>query len=244
MRHHASLGAVVIGILTAVCTVGCGGESSPVPFALRLSPEFVQGVVPGATTGVLVTISNETETGDSVELTASAAGATVTVEPSRIREGEVAEVMVVAGAATADTPLDIVVTGRRDGLEATATRSTTVFAWEDDRGEYAWTLLGLFTTWLAEEQPELGIGADTPFSGSFVAPGLLVVSHYLFLSEDWEAGLSWHVMVPPDDWAEIYLRPRGEAAPTLAFRLTSQAAALEQGSVEISAVPAPEEVVR
>jgi hypothetical protein len=244
MRPRASACAVLFGILAATVVPACGGEAAAVPFTIRLAPEFVQGAIPGATTGVLVTISNETETDEPVELAASAAGATVTVEPAMIRDGEVAEVTVVAGPAASETPLDIVVTGRRGGLEETATRSTTIFAWDDDRGEYAGTLLGLFTAWLAGEEPGLGIDAGTDFAGSYVAPGLLVVSHYLFMSEEWEIGLSWHVMTPPHDWAEIYLRPRDQAAPTLAFRLASQAAALEQGTVQISAVPVPQEVVR
>ena len=244
MRLRASTCAVLLGIPTAAVVPACGEEAAAVPFTVRLAPEFVQGIIPGATTDVLVTISNATETDEPVELAASAEGATVTVEPAKIRDGEVAEVTVVADPAAADTPLDIVVTGQRGDLEETTTKSAIIFAWEDDRGPYAATLLGLFTTWLAEEEPALGIDAETTFAGSYVAPGLLVVSHYLFLSKDWEVGLSWHVMVPPDDWAEIYLRPRDAAAPTLAYRLASQAAALEQGTVQISAVPAPTEVVR
>jgi hypothetical protein len=51
-------------------------------------------------------------------------------------------------------------------------------------------------------------------------------------------------MVPPDDWADLYLRPRDEAAPTLAFRLASQAAALEDGVIEITPTQVPAEVTR
>ena len=92
-------------------------------------------------------------------------------------------------------------------------------------------------TWLADSEPQLGLNPDTEFFGSFIAPGLLVVSHYLFMSESWKSGLSWHVMVAPDDWAEIYLRPRTEMAPTLAFRLSSQTAALEGDMIDIESVP-------
>ena len=50
---------------------------------------------------------------------------------------------------------------------------------------------------------------------------MLEVSHYLFLSESWEMGLSWHIMIAPYDWARIYLRPRSEVAPTAAFEISS-----------------------
>lgn len=232
-------------LVTAVAAGSCATETATSePFTLHLSPEFVQGAIPGAVTGLLVTITNEGESETPVVLTASVDGGQVSVEPGEIRQGEVAEVTVVADPAAGDRPLDITVTGRRGDIEQTAVRSTTLYAWEDDRGEYARDLLGLFTAWLAENQPELGITLNTGFTGSYVAPGLLVVSHYLFMSDDWELGLSWHIMVPPDDWAEIYLRPRNEPIPTLAFRLGSQQAALQDGTVTIEAVAAPPEVVR
>lgn len=244
MRRTQKCGVVVL-VLALALLVGCAEDTgSSVPFTLDVSPEFVQGAIPGATSGVLVTIDNESKTDESVTITASANGAQVSVNPGEIREGEVAEVTVIPDAATEERSLEIVVTGTRGDLEQTATRSTTVFAWEDDRGEYAGTLLSLFTTWLAERQPDLGISVSTQFSGSFIAPGLLVVSHYEYMSDDWELGLSWHVMIPPDDWAEIYLRPREELVPTLAFRLSSQNAALQDGVVAIEAVAPPTEVVR
>jgi hypothetical protein len=244
MRRRVLCGAVSL-LLATTALAGCGGgEGADVPFTIDLAPEFVQGAIPGAASGVLVMISNESTTDASVALGAMAEGAEVAVEPDSIRAGEVAEVTVVADPATMQRPLDIVVTGRRGDIEVTVTKSTEVFPWEDDRGEYAGILLDVFTTWLAQNEAELGIDEATELSGSFVAPGLFVVSHYCYISEEWELGLSWHVMVPPDDWAEIYLRPRGEERPTLAFRLASQAAALEDGDVTISAVDPPLEVVR
>lgn len=51
-------------------------------------------------------------------------------------------------------------------------------------------------------------------------------------------------MLPPDDGAEIYLRPRAEVASSHAFRLASQHAAREDGVVAIEEVASPVEVVR
>lgn len=55
-----------------------------------------------------------------------------------------------------------------------------------------------------------------------VSPQWLVVSHYLFLSPEWELHVEWHIMVAPDDWARIDLRRRFvESAPSEAFEISS-----------------------
>jgi hypothetical protein len=51
-------------------------------------------------------------------------------------------------------------------------------------------------------------------------------------------------MVAPDDWAELYLRPRDELRPTRAFRVSSWSAALAGEPVEFTEVAPPDEVVR
>lgn len=61
-----------------------------------------------------------------------------------------------------------------------------------------------------------------------VRPVWLVVTHYLFLSDEWEMGVSWHIMIPPSDWTRIYLRHRfDEMTPSLAFEISSRANATE-----------------
>jgi len=51
--------------------------------------------------------------------------------------------------------------------------------------------------------------------------------YYLFFSPEWEMGLRWHVMIPPHDWAEIYLRRRSELSSTRAWRIHSVDGQLE-----------------
>jgi hypothetical protein len=42
-------------------------------------------------------------------------------------------------------------------------------------------------------------------------------------SEEWEMGLGWHIMIPPYDWAQMYLRRRVvESAPSEAFQIDSR----------------------
>jgi hypothetical protein len=105
---------------------------------------------------------------------------------------------------------------------------------EDDRQEYATELLDKFVFWLAANHPELGITVDTVWNGTMVSPVWLVVSHYLFFSEEWELHIEWHIMVPPYDWAKIDLRHRfDELAPSYAFEISSVDANSEPVAIEV-----------
>jgi len=239
-RLSTALFALTMALAIAAC-----GESRSDPFTMLVGPEFVNGAVPGGTMSLLVAFEQEHDSDDPVHLSASAAGAVVVVEPSAIVAGEVAEVRITPQpVATGDTVISVAVRATRGDVIETVSRDVTVFDWEDDRGPQARALLDVFLEWLATNRPDLGLGPETLTEGSMVAPGLLVVSHYCFVTDDWEIGLSWHIMIPPDDWAEIYLRPRGAWSPTEAFRLSSQRAALEDGLVEIAEVAPPTEIAR
>jgi hypothetical protein len=138
----------------------------------------------------------------------------------------------------------LTVTATRADVEHTGQRQVFVVPGQDDREATARELLSLFAGWLEQHQPALGITPETGFEGSMVAPRLLVVSHYMFDNDAYELGLSWHIMVPPDDWSELYLRPKDSLAPTRAFRLSSWSAALGGEDVQFTEVAAPTEIVR
>jgi hypothetical protein len=241
-------------LLLAAAMSACGGGSVPTsavpdattlppsdtPFEIRVAPEFVQGTIPGARLVLLVTVTG----GEEATLSVTGEGAGVSVAPERIGPDEVAEVTVVASPSEEETELGVTIVATTDGGSSEVTRTVTVLPWPDDRGEQAREILALFAGWLGENRPELGIAEEIAVTGSFTAPLLLVVSHYTFWTDEWEMGLSWHVMVPPDDFAELYLRPREELTPTMAFRLGSWQTALETGEVDITEVPPPPEVVR
>lgn len=207
---------------------------------IEVAPEFVQGTIPGAPLVLLVTLIE----GDEATLSATGDGAEVSVAPDRIGAGEVAEVTVVASPTEEETELGVTIVATADGGTSEVNRTVTVLPWPDDRSQQARGVLALFAVWLGENRPALGIAEEIAVTGSFTAPLLLVVSHYTFWTDEWEMGLSWHVMVPPDDFAELYLRPREELIPTMAFRLGSWQTALETGQVDITEVPPPPEVVR
>lgn len=207
-----------------------------------VSPEFVQGVIPGAEVRLLV--SQTSESAGTATVKASAPGATVTVQPSEISGEEVSEVTVVSDPSTSETELTISLEVVIGDTTHTATRTTTVHPWDDDRAEQAAEILALFTPWLAENRAELGVTPATEFDGTYLAPELLVVSHYGFFNDQWEIGVSWHVMIPPDDFAEIYLRSRSELRPSVAFRIESWQTALDTDDFEVVEVEPPFEVVR
>lgn len=236
MRSRAAI------VLLALATASCSGAASDATFNLEVLPEFVNGVYPEAKLVLLATVNSADDS--PIALTATAAGADVVVEPTDIRPGDVAEVTVVPEPTTQELPLTVTITARRGGTEQRLEKQTPVVPELDQLGSEARELLDVFVDWMAEKRPDLGITATTEVEGNAVAPRLLVVTHYMFMSPDWEIGLSWHIMIPPDDWAELYLRRRGEAAPIEAFRLSSRSAALQEGIVEIGEVPPPAEVVR
>jgi hypothetical protein len=242
MRRSLRLGCAAVPILAALVAVACGDDDDTggEPFTLLVSPEFVQGVIPDTPISVLAAVESEDDT--PVTIAASYNGGDVEVEPAEIAPGEVAEVTFVARPG--ETATELTISATRGGLDNKATRSFVVFPWEDDREETARDLLALFLQWLDRTIPRLGIGPDRDFDGVFVAPQLLVVSHYEFFDSDYELGLSWHVMIAPDDWAELYIRPRYSFHPVRAFRLSSWSTALAGGEVEFTEVPPPAEVVR
>ncbi len=58
---------------------------------------------------------------------------------------------------------------------------------------------------------------------------------YLFFSEDWEIGISWHVTIPPHDWTRIYLRHRTtELQPSFAFEISSRDAQETPHAVDLA----------
>jgi len=154
-------------------------------------------------------------------------GATATVEPSSLTPGQVSEVTVIPEEASVVQELTVTVTGQRSGEQATATKTLTVE--EGDITEFssleptAEEMRDLFIPWLETNHPALGITSETEWTGLVVSPYILVVSHYLFFSDEWEMHVYWHVMIPPYDWAKIDLRHRfTETTYSYSFEISSR----------------------
>lgn len=204
------------------------------------TPEQIDGVgvyklsVPGQRFVFLVTITDEGQEYElPVHISATAPGAEVVIYQEDIVEGQVAEVVVIPTQASIGKTIEVTITGDRGSLTDEKVVSFDVAEGEDDRQEYAGELLDRFVSWLATNHPEFGITDYTAWNGTMVSPVWLVVSHYLFFSDEWEAHISWHIMVPPYDWAKIDLRHRfDELEPSYAFEISSLNATSEPVPIE------------
>lgn len=221
-----------------------GGTDGNAAFHINVipeTPENIDGVdvyklsIPGQHFVFLVTTTEEGEESElPVTISAAAPGAEVVIYHEDISEGEVAEVVVIPALASVGQIIEVTVTGTRGSVTDEKVFSFEVAEGEDDRQEYAEELLDKFVSWLATNHPELGITADTAWNGTTVSPIWLVVSHYLFFSEEWELHLEWHVMIPPYDWAKIDLRHRfDELEPSYAFEISSVNATSEPVAIEV-----------
>ncbi len=184
----------------------------------------------------LVTVE-ENQTGTSSEpinLSVTSPDCEVGIFPQSITSGQVAELSVMPTQANIGKNVTITLQGERQGLKETKTITTEVIEGENTLEIEAASIRDKFTNWLSKNYPELGITNDTAWTGTIVNPRILVVMHYIFLSEDWEMYVTWHVMIPPYDWARIYLRHRyNQTAPTYAFEISSVQEQAQPQTIEV-----------
>lgn len=228
IRRLTSLGVLAV--------LGCGFEPVPAPeFALRVIPDEIGDTIPGERCVLLVAVDDGPDaSAEPVTISATADGATVHVENAAIRSGEMAEASVfvlprfVGDESGPGEPRSCSVTirGERQGATREVTVPITITSEEDDLvAPSAREVRDLFLPWLQEHRPELGIDENTTWKGTIVVPHILVVTHYLYFSDEWEMHVFWHVMIPPYDWARIELRRRfEEESASLAFEIPSRSA--------------------
>lgn len=201
-------------------------------FDLVVVPEQMVGrTIGGARVVFLVQASGRVDEGP-IDLAVVAPGAAVSIEPQPLTPGVVGEVAIVPEAVDQEVELAVGITATRGEVERTERRIVMLMPGEDSLFGEAGDHLAPFVTWLARERPDLGITGVTAWSAT---PGgwVLVVNHYLFFSNEWEVGLDWHVMIPPDDWSRIYLRRRWtELQPSLAFEIPSVTSGSEPREIQ------------
>lgn len=213
-------------LLAAQCIPDNGLDSSL--FTIAIHPSSVREVIPAQRCVLLVEVSEDDDgSGNAVSLSAVASGATVTVEPSSIEPGQIAEVTVIPAEASANSDVTVTVTGTRGTIQDTAEKMLTVAEgdiqdYEDSYSTTAAEVRDRFIPWLEANHPELGITGQTEWTGMVVSPIWLVVSHYLYFSDEWEMHVYWHVMIAPYDWGKIDLRRRSsETAYSYSFVISS-----------------------
>jgi hypothetical protein len=231
------LAGIIAGCIVVVVVIVIIATRPPTPdFHIDVIPEQLNGdSIAGQHCVFLVIITDEGQEGQlPVRISATAPDSEVVIYQQDIVEGQVAEVVVIPAQASIGKTIKVTITGNRGGSTDKKVVSFEVVEGEDDRQEYAEELLDRFVSWLATNHTELGITDDTAWNGTMVSPVWLVVSHYLFFSEEWEAHIEWHIMMPPYDWAKIDLRHRfNELEPSYAFEISSVNATSEPVAIEV-----------
>jgi hypothetical protein len=227
--------AAFLVLLVAGCT-GSGSNPSPTAsptpsptagdeFTIEILPAEVpvegRPAIPGQKVSFLVVVTSPGNDA-TVTISATAIGAKITdIKPAQLKPGVVGEVWLVPDAATEEATITVSFTATRGSVTHTDQRSTRIMPFEDDRAEQAQPYFETWIDWLATNHPEFGITKATNWDSTYVM-ALLIVSHYAYFSDEWEMKVSWHIMIAPDDFTEVYLRHRGdETAWSHAYRMDS-----------------------
>jgi hypothetical protein len=243
MRNLLSISFILLGfIISLFFSCDLFDKKDPAPFSMQLYPETTEVIVEQRCV-FLIKVEDEEDgkgEGEKVKIAAKADDVELSISPSNLTPGKVAEITVIPGASIIKTSVPIEITGKREGLIETLNASITVVHGEDLIHNSAEEIRDRFIPWLAENHPEFGITNETNWAGTIVTPNILIVANYLFFSNEWEMGLTYHVMIPPHDWARIYFRKRfEEMQPSFAFEITS----LDTNEPPMSITP-PENVYR
>jgi hypothetical protein len=243
-QMKAVICVVIIAASIAVITCSMSGSNMEPAFSLSVINrpasfgDIVYSIPNQKCLFLVIVEENQTSSSSkAVNISATAPNCEVTVFPQAITPSQVAEVTVVPTDADVGKNVTVTIQGEREGLKQTKTITFEVIEAEDREetlGPEAAGIRNKFTQWLSTNHPELGITNETAWIGTVVNPRILVVMHYMFLSEDWEMYVTWHVMIPPYDWARIYLRHRFNAtAPSYAFEISSVQEQAEPQPIEV-----------
>ena len=195
------------------------GPADDASVELVVQPGQFALVAPGQLCVAIVSVTG----GDGpVVLRTSVSGdASVTPATFTLLPGEVADVTVVPRPGSIGTSLTLGLTAERGSRVETRSLIMEVVDWPDDLKATASELRSRFVAHLEANSPELGITSDTTWVPSITKPQILVVMHYLFFSDEWEMGITWHVTVPEYAWSRMYLRPRDGLYPTIGLEIPS-----------------------
>jgi len=246
-----TIAIVMVVVVSAIIGGFVWYYTTPAPFTMQVTsrpstppgqPENIQSFA-GQRCVFLVVVAEEegwlqgsSGYGTAVNISATEPDkmATITVHPQAISSGQVAEVTVIPSVTSVNQTLTVTITGERGGLKGIETVTIEVVMGENGVGSYATEMRDKFIPWLAINHPEFSITSETEWIGTIVNPRIIVVMHYIFLSEDWEMYVTWHVTIPPHDWTRIYLRHRfTESRPAHAFEISSVKGQEEPQAIEV-----------
>lgn len=208
---------------------GCWPWPAADTFTIAVAPGEIVDLAQNADGIYLLTIEETGSRGSRgpFTLTVDSSDGMVLV-PSEVESGKVAEIWLNVMGVDVDATVTLTFSVERDEEVHTATATAVVteaVGAPDDRLETGTAMRDLFIPWLASEHPELGIDEDTEWISNPLRPHILEVSYYMFLSDEWELVVWWHVMIPPYDWTRMYLRHVGtENAPSFGAEISSVSA--------------------
>lgn len=220
-----SLLLIVCTVMAMIFFLNCS-EDAQAPFELQIFPGTMQAI-PQQDCIFLLRVEDTGKgagEGGTVELRASGEGILFYLTKASIVSGDVSELHIIPGQEHTNKQIQVELNAERKDVKKKNSVTVTVISGEDHLAPNATDIRNRFVTWLAENYPQLNIKESTIWNGTLVNPNITIVSYYLFFSGEWEMGLTYHVMIPPNDWARIYLRKRdSEWNPSHAFEISSLA---------------------
>jgi hypothetical protein len=225
------IGVAVVGVVL-VSGCGQGGERLP-RLTLQATPDGAIGGYRGSIALWVVNVNVDPAGAHPVTVRAqSVDGVPCEVVPPQLDRSGVIEVIARPGPTAPRRAVDVVVSANVEETpiagQAQLVLPLQVLSYRDQLGPEARRRFALFTAYLAAQHPEFGLDQNTTWDGWVPAPNILVVMWYSFLSADYEALIRWHVMIPPYDWTEVFLRQRGSADCVWAGKIPTDGAAVEE----------------
>jgi hypothetical protein len=221
-------------------------EASSPGFELEAKFSYVRSYPTGGGTFPVRLNSEEWFTGDvSLSLQADELLNAVIDRHVLCNESEIAEVMIHPDASIEEGTYRIKVTACCPELPNQESvpcaqplyLEVEVIPWGSPVPEVAETKREELVKWVEKEHPECGDLLRQKWVPYLTYPGILVVEHWTFLSENWEMRICFHVMIPPYDWSMILLRERGEWEPVLAAMREHNGTEYEIHEIPISDYP-------
>ncbi|MFX1368701.1 MAG: hypothetical protein ACFFAY_08900 [Promethearchaeota archaeon] len=136
-------------------------------------------------------------------------------------EAPLLEVFLYPNSSHIDSCIEVEVSLSSGELVSHDTAILNVLNWTFEQLPAVLEKRDVFINFLSANFPELDITATTPWTPIYNGAGILIVGHYLFKSSEWEMEISWHVMIQPHDWVQVYLRNRAELQPSWAGKIES-----------------------
>ncbi|NHJ47754.1 MAG: hypothetical protein FK733_08200 [Asgard group archaeon] len=101
------------------------------------------------------------------------------------------------------------------------TSIVNVIDWTGNLTSEVEEILDCFSSYLIENFTSFDQAENDTLEFMGITPQILVVSHYLFRTDNWELCISRHVTIAPHDWVQIYLRSRDSFLPSWAWTIDS-----------------------